>query len=254
MNIFSDSNYASQSSLPTNATFQEITTNGIIISNGTAGDLLFLNTQKAINGLQIGPQKYILQSDGNLPQWSNAIEVNSIKTNQLKIPGTAHGDLFTVDVNNNFERVAISAINGALLMSTGTEFEWLQLSGGKALIEGNSLISVPSQGLFNQLAINVGLIFSTQFSYTSNCTSGKNYKITFSCNIKQTSMPQEYYEYQLLRDVNVICSGQVFSDSDINRTFIHNAVGNDVFNFQIKASTTGSCIVSGFNLIIERYA
>lgn len=191
MNIYNDSNFASQSSLPSDATFNSITSNSITIPAGNSGDVLFLAADKEINGLAIGPNKYVMASNGSIPEWTNALDLNSVKAVQYTVPGTVHGDLLTVDNSNNFERVPIGAA-GSILTSTGTEFAWqpldfpnplnlqnITLTNG-ALTLVNSKIIGASQYFFN----NGGLVSGTNGLILEDTTSinvinGFTYKIQF---------------------------------------------------------------------------
>jgi hypothetical protein len=123
MNIYYDSNYASQSSLPTTATFQSITTNGLIIPAANNGDILIADSNHEVDGVAIGPVNYVLQSNGTIPQWTNAITMNTVSSVEYIIPGTSHGDLLTVNGSSALERVPIGTA-GSYLISTGSEFQW----------------------------------------------------------------------------------------------------------------------------------
>ena len=191
MNIYNDSNFASQSSLPSDPTFNSITTSSITIPAGSGGDVLFLAANKEVDGLAIGPNKYVMASNGTLPEWTNALDLNSVKAVQFTVPGTVHGDLLTVDNSNNFERVPIGAA-GNILTSTGTEFAWqpldlpnplsiqnLTLTNG-ALTLVNSKIIGAGQYFFN----NGGLVPGTyslilEDTTSINVVNGFTYKIHF---------------------------------------------------------------------------
>jgi hypothetical protein len=192
MNIYNDSNFASQSSLPADATFNSITSNSITIPAGNEGDVLFLAADKEINGLAIGPNKYVMASNGTLPDWTNALDLNSVKAVQYNVPGAFHGDLFTVDGSQNLERLPIGAA-GNILTSTGTEFAWqaldlpnplniqnLTLTNGTLNLVNSKIIGANNQFFFS----NGGNITTTLSLILENTTSinvqtGFTYKIHF---------------------------------------------------------------------------
>lgn len=192
MNIYYDSNFASQSSVPADATFNSITSNDIIIPASNPGDVLFIGPEKQIDGLAIGPNHYILESNGSQPAWTNALDINSIKAVQYTIPGTVHGDLLTVNASNNLERVPIGAA-GNILTSTGTEFAWqaldlpnplniqnLTLTNGTLTLT-NSVIVDPNKQYFYVAGTgaNINPSGSTPISGSVNVVFGRNYKVHF---------------------------------------------------------------------------
>ena len=192
MNIFNDSNYSSQSAMPSDATFNSMTSNNIVIPASTPGDVLFIGNQKQITGLQIGPNKYLLESNGSQPAWTNALDINSIKSTQYTIPGTTHGDLFTVNNLNNLERVPIGA-SGDILTSNGTEFFWqaldlpnplniqnLTLTNG-TLSLSNSVIADPNKQYFYVAGTggNINSSGSTPVNGFVNVINGRIYKVHY---------------------------------------------------------------------------
>ena len=192
MNIYYDSNFSSQSSMPTDVTFNSVTSNDIVIPASNPGDLLFIGSAKQITGLAPGPNKYLLESNGSAPAWTNALDINSIKAVQYTIPGTFHGDLFTVDSFNNLERVAIG-MAGDILTCTGTEFAWQPLdfpnplslqnitltNGTLSLV--NSVISDPNKQYFFVAGTGGNINPSGSIPVTGfvNVVTGRIYKIHF---------------------------------------------------------------------------
>lgn len=169
MNIFYDSNYNSQTSLPNTATFQSLTVNDLIIPNASQGDLLTIDNNKHLIGIDIGPVNYLVQSDGTYPQYTNAININQITATNYKIPGTTHGDLFTVDNANNLERVAIGSA-GRILTSTGVNFQWQPLDLPNPLIIQNLTLNSGNLTL-NSSNFNTGLINGRLFNRGGIMTS-----------------------------------------------------------------------------------
>lgn len=210
MNIFYDSNYSTEASLPTDPTFNSITTTEIStniykIPAANSGDTLYVNADKNITGLAIGPNNYILTSNGSTPEWSNEVDVNTVKTNQLTIPGTSIGDLFTVNASNNFTRVPIGG-SGDLLKSDGVSFGWgplvlpdpltlndlnvansLKLTNfnyGPAFVRNQQIVASPNQYWFySGAANNVPTADTLIFSTVTSCVAGRNYRIDISGNL-----------------------------------------------------------------------
>ena len=154
-NIYYDSNYSSQVSLPSNATFQSITTNGLVIPKANNGDILITDSNHAVSGLTIGPVNYVLQSNGSQPQWSNTLNLNTVTSTAYIIPGTSVGDLFTVNGANTLIRVPLGSGNSKLI-SGGGQFNWAM----------NQLYT--NAGSLNNIPQNSGPIFSTTSMSVSN--------------------------------------------------------------------------------------
>ncbi len=172
MNIYYSSEYNSQASLPSTATFQAITTNSLTIPGANNGDILIADSNHQVDGIAIGPVNYVLRSDGTLPQWTNTITMNTVQTTDLIIPGTVHGDLFTVDNVNTFERVPIGGTNSKLI-STGSEYQW----------GINQFFTAP--GSSNNIPQTSAPLAST---ISMSITSGLRYRLQISGNLI-TSVP-----------------------------------------------------------------
>jgi hypothetical protein len=199
MNIYNDSNFSGQTNLPSDANFSSVTSNSFIIPNGSEGDLLFLASDKEINGLAIGPNKYVLASDGTIPEWSNSLDINTMRAIQYNVPGTVHGDLFTVDNSKNLERVPIGN-SGDILTSTGTEFAWQPLDLPNPLSIENltltngtlNLVNSKIVGLNNQFFFNAGNTVGTTPNIiledvSTSVVQGFTYKIHFWGKLIATS-------------------------------------------------------------------
>lgn len=231
-NIFYDSNYASQTSMPSDAVFNSMTSDNIIIPASTPGDVLFIGPQKQIDGLAIGPNKYVLESNGSQPAWTNALDINSIKATQYTIPGTFHGDLFTVNAFNNLERVPIGGA-GNILTSTGTEYAWqpldlpnplsiqnLTLTNG-TLTLANSVISDPNKqfAIVDGVGGNISPAGAPVASANFNIVAGRLYKLhIWGKIINANPVSLTYYvNGALVNDTTYFASGGV--------SFVHLFVG-----------------------------
>ena len=210
MNIFYDSNYATESTLPTDATFNSVTTTEIStniykIPAANSGDTLYVNADKNITGLAIGPNNYILTSNGTAPEWSNVVDVNSVKTNQIQIPTTTTGDLLTPDATGTLTRLACGT-SGQLLTTDGTHIFWQDLTVqdpltlndlnvanslkltnfnyGPAFVRNQQIVASPNQyWFFSGSANNVPTADTLIFSTVTSCVAGRNYRIDISGNL-----------------------------------------------------------------------
>lgn len=129
-----------------------IETNALKIDGLNNGDILISDASSNIDGLNIGPNKNVLVSNGTQPAWTNAIDVNQVTSNSIKINGTSQGDLLTIDNTSNIARLPIS-ISGYFLISDGTNPQWEPIPDpfimGSAQINNNlQLVSFPNQNLF----------------------------------------------------------------------------------------------------------
>jgi len=235
MNIYNDSNYASQSSLPSDATFDSITANDIIIPNSQNGDILFTNASKEINGLNIGPINYLLQSSSVEPQWTNIIKINTITSLQYIIPGTAVGDLFTVTSGGALERVAIGTA-GQKLISNGSIFEWA--------FNGNQYFT--NSGTGNNINSSLNIIFGNTF----NLVSGNNYKITVSGNYTGIVVVNFIFEINSIQ----IITQSLENTGPMTRVFYYNATVSGTNTFSILGNVSSSYgTLSDYNIFCELY-
>lgn len=202
MNIFYSSDYATEATLPTDVTFNSISSNTINIPNSVAGDLLYINANKDITGLAIGPQNYVLQSSGTEPQWTNTLNINTVQTNALRINNTFLNDMYCTDSNNNLLRIPIGN-DGDILKYGGGTIGWGELVlpdpltlndlnvanslkltnqvNGPAFIRSNQVVSSPVQYWFIPgTGGNVPSSDTQIFSINSTCVQGRNYKIEIS--------------------------------------------------------------------------
>ncbi len=109
-NIYNDSNFASESTLPGDATFTSVTTNSLIIPAAQNGDLLFANANHEVNGLAIAPKGLYLISNGTTPTYApRQLYVNngtSFGTSSVVIFSTA-----SLSVENGYRyRIMITGI------------------------------------------------------------------------------------------------------------------------------------------------
>lgn len=247
MNIYNDSNYSIPQ--PSNATFQSITTNDIFIPGATNGDVLFINNTE-VTGLAIGPQNYLIQSSGSQPQWTNSLNVNTIETVDLKIPNTLPGDLFTVDSNSFFERVALGP-TGSILMSQGNQYQWETYTNGKAFFINNRLQAEESKSFPNNQYVNIPLAFTTLFSFNTPTINLRRYKVTVSG--RQQSIDSG--EYLLNINGATFCSWNPRLDTDISRAFAYtsNTTGNTLIEFIGKGSVSLNTTIVQFNLLFEPF-
>lgn len=248
MNIYNDSNYSIPQ--PTNATYNSITTNSIVIPSATNGDVLFMNNQQ-VEGLAIGPQNYILQSSGAAPQWSNSLVINTLETTDLKIPGTSPGDLFTVDANNFFERVPKGAL-GSILMCQSNQFQWELYNSGKAFFIGNLLQSEASFHISNNSYSNIPITNTLLFSFNTPVIQNRSYKMTITG--RQNSIDQG--QYLLNIGATTYCSWVLTGDADLARTFIYNhttASGFVAVDFYGQATVSLNNSIVQLNFISEPF-
>lgn len=255
MNIFNDSNYASQSSLPSTAIFTSITSNDYIIPASQEGDILYTNANHEINGLLIGPQNYLLQSSGSVPQWSNTLNINTVQTTSLKIPGTTHGDLFTVDNNNTFERVAIGPAN-SILSSNGTEFSWYLMNvSGPVFIKNNTLLSETIQifeyGVSNlNLSIALPPAMATMVTHNFTTIVDRRYKLT----INGYQFSTDLVAYEILLGPSIVLTQLINLNGCLSRTYIFTAT-NTTSTITLKGAYVNdvNSTLNQFYLILEPF-
>jgi hypothetical protein len=180
MNIYYTSNIQSP----------DIVANSITIPNSQNGDLLFIK-DKQIDGLAIGPNKYLVQSDGVQPQYTNTIDINTVKTNDIIINTAPQYSLLTIDAQNTVDLIPLGT-PGNILTCTSTGFQTQPLVLPDPLTITNLNIAKPAGQLFLD---NLGNVFSEKyqffnvatqtvsantvlFSHTFNTVPGRKYKYT----------------------------------------------------------------------------
>ncbi len=219
MNIYNDSNFSSQTSMPSTPTFSGITTSGITIPGSGTGDLLFIDSTQ-VDGLAIAPQNYVLQSSGTLPQWTNSLTVNTVTCNDIKINATSQGDLFTVGADTFLERIAKGSAGSIFMAGTGTDIGWVLLNNGRPIVLNNVLTTEASQYAYTSFVNITTNPLTLLYTLNFNVVNGRRYKLTISG--RQQTVNGGAYSFKL--------AGQTISDflidgnADLCRNFIYTAL------------------------------
>ena len=225
---------ASDGTLPgwtNNININSVTTNDLIINNSVQGDILFVDNNQ-INGLAIGANNYVLQSNNSSPQWTNDLTLNTITLNDLKINGTVQNDILTIDSNQFIERIPIGPL-GSILTSYGTSLQYALYSDGRALFYGNQLQSEMAQ-TFSANQINLTANVRTTYINTNfTVYNGRKYKVSFYCFIQQAGSSTFFVTTNLTEKLFSSTGNQT-----LNWKYIYTANATGLINFKLEAVTT----------------
>jgi len=232
MNIYNDSQATSATNYPPAPTFTTIDTQNILVRNGleitgaTKGGILMCEDNlNNIGELVLGPQDYVMASDklnSGLPIWTNALTLNAITTNQIKIPTVVQGDLLVGQNTNYLGRLPRGAVD-TVLFSDGANLGWLPRSAG------NSYYT--NAGTANNIPVNVvGLIFN---AIALDVFIGKRYKITVNARV----LSQANTSFSLTFNGFAVSVFNYLWDNDMSRVFIYTAIATGFVQIQLTGST-----------------
>ena len=234
MNIYNDSQFSSQASYPTTASFQNINTENIVISNSLSingaqkGQILICeDNTNDIGGLDLGDQDFILCSDKNntdLPIWRNDITVNKITTNLISNIGVQPGDLLVGDqiTPTNIARLPIGP-NGYILFSNGVEPGW------------QSLQSLYSSFYFPGSLNNVSNVLSIIVGGNGlSLTAGQQYLATVSARVVLSGTAA----FTLKLSSTPITTFNYSGSSDMSRSFLFTSPSAGAILIEVEGLTT----------------
>lgn len=131
-------------SLPSTATFTSLETGGLVLTGASHGDVLFIGVSSQVEGLTIGPNNYVLVSNGTEPAWSNTLVLNEVQTTELKIDGIQNGDIIIGQSDTSFARLPIGALGNVLTVNSFGVPQWQN-------------IDIPDPLILNDLQLDISL-------------------------------------------------------------------------------------------------
>ena len=202
-NIYSITGYSSTQQ----GIFTNVETSSLKIDGGSKGDILMIGDSNGnVDGLTLATTNDVLvanPSGNNLPGYTNALNVNTVSCNDLKINGLLNGDLIVGKTNDYVDRLPIGG-SGKVLTSDGSTPFWqdiilpdpltLQdivltnslklnyLTNGVLFTDNTGLI-VKDRPTYGTSTIPVTFTGSTViYSINANIILNRNYKVTLSWN------------------------------------------------------------------------
>lgn len=219
-----------------------IQTNSLNITNLNNGDLLFKQSN-AIDGLSIGPNNNILNSNGSAPFWSNNATLNKIITNELEIINTNPGDLLVG--GPNFQRLPIGS-SGFFLQSDGVNPSWSPIPNpfivGNLIVDGSlqltNYIDGPLMTVGNTVSAerNQIKIFNASFSTTLTQYYG---------SVEWNLLPNRHYLLTVIQnfDFPEVFDGKCKKDNillfDFFKTQNNNQLTNKYYFFNLSSTLVG---------------
>ena len=256
--------------LPSDATFNSLTTNTLTIPGGAKGDILFIGDNiGTIDGLNIGTVNDVLVSDGTIPQYTNALNVNTVRANSMRINGLGNGNLMVgSNGDGTFAQLTPGPIH-TMMASDGSSWNqtdrlYANFWNGyrRELYIDNSEVQ-PKIANFcsnfsanNNVPIPLGIpsaIISGNYSYVA----GKTYRIVFNAllngPINQTVSLQINISQAQDFGLNVLnTSATSASGQPLHFERYYNCFSNYVFNYTIVAgSSSNLCSFTQPKIIIE---
>lgn len=236
---YSSSQVDNQNITTTDLTSESITTSGLTFKGATKGQILIIgDTNGNVDGLDLGTTNDVLvanPSNNGLPGYTNALSINTLTANDIKINGLINGDLLIGVTNDFVDRLPIGP-NGYLLSSNGTDPIWspltLPFTNGALFVDGGGTVysERPSYAIS---AIPVTFTTSTTiFSLNTNVVGSRNYKVSVSWNNLITSGGQNTYS------LSISSFGTVLSFVTSNTSSQENII------FPFQSSGTGSITIS----------
>jgi len=262
-NIYSESGYTSNQNIQANEiTTNEITTGGITIPGSNKGDILIIGDSNSVEGLQLGTTNDILVSNpssNGLPGYTNAININTVTCNDIKINNVETGDLLLGVTSNYLERLPIG-VSGNILTSDGTNPFWQEIILPdpltiQDLVLTNSLkLSYLNKGFI--LSDSSGNIYtenalystsSSPITFTSstglyniypNVTTNRNYKVSVSWNNLINSGGSNTYTLNITGQTPITYVTSVASSQEnISTAFLASSTGG--ITIQLVGAHTG---------------
>lgn len=167
-NVFSDSSYGLNGAItPSSITTNEITTGGIIIPGSEKGDILFIgDTSGTVDGLNVGTTGDVMISNGTIPEWTNAISINTLTCNDILINSTVQGDLLQAYGSPPYlDRVPIGTQNQILTVGSTSNAIW---QGLQTIINNDNPITIPNLVISNNITYNTGSTLNGNMKVVNN--------------------------------------------------------------------------------------
>lgn len=205
-NVYSISGHSSSNNVTTN----EITTSSLTINGGTKGDVLIIaDNNGMVDGIALGSTNHVFVANaGNngLPGYTDALNINTLTSNDIKINGVLTGDLLVGSTGDFIQRLPIGA-SGLILTSNGSNVQWQPLDLPDPLIlqdlevtqsvklgfigEGliyldgsNNVKSIRNNFLQEDGSITMGGSQITVSSFNFNALFGRPYLISVNFNVE----------------------------------------------------------------------
>ncbi len=155
------------------AVFNSVDTQNLIIPSLNQYDLLTMGAAGVVDGLAPGNPKDVLTTFGNIPTWTNSLELQDLKTNTLTIPSTAQGDLIVMNNLSQATRLLVGA-SGTFLISDGTNPQWEPIPNPFILgsLQANGTIQFSNYANSNLFTDSTGFFISERPKFTQGGSQG----------------------------------------------------------------------------------